>query len=344
MERVEGMPGKLQQFIQENYGLHLDRSFSIKNYLAFQDKSFIYIMIPVFESEQEIIVERFEITQQLRVLGEKYVPQFVQNNKESYISKWDKQHYLLLRLEMWRAEPFSRLGRRLAKFHYRGASVSNNNGKLDFSGKWKDLWGKRIDQLEKVWHSVVMSRPANDFEKYFIESFPYYAGLTENAIAYFTDTLMDQEASPYDYKTVCHFRFSSDTWNKPIIWKNPFEWVIDHPSRDIAEFIREIYFSKPQLYFEDLTNFIQQYQSVQPISPFGWRLIYSRLVLPLHYITCVETYYSSTSEHVKRQMTDQLQYFIERSEDYEKFLAHFYDHVKIPVRQANIPIIEWLKK
>ena len=35
--------------------------------------------------------------------------------------------------------------------------------------------GKRIDHLQKLWQNIVANQPANEFERLFVESFPYYA-------------------------------------------------------------------------------------------------------------------------------------------------------------------------
>lgn len=334
----------LTEFLNQEYGIIPEHQFQLDRYQAFQEKSFIYIMMPVFEREQEEIIERFDLAEHYRQAGEKYVPIFMKNKKGSYISSLDHHYYLLLRLDLWRAQPFQRVGKRLAKFHYRGAGLSQRMKELNRVGKWKELWEKRIGQLEKVWHSVVLSQPANEFEKLFLESFPYYAGLTENAIQYYVDTTLDEQPGNFDYGTVCHERFSNSTWKEPLIWKNPFSWIVDHPVRDLSEYTRDLYFSRSQVYKPSLQKFIQEYQSVLPLSPFSWRLYYSRLILPLHYISCVETYFGNSNEPIKREMLDKLTYYLDRSDEYERFLASFYEVSAVPVRRMNIPQLDWLKK
>ncbi len=69
----------------------------------------------------------------------------------------------------------------------RGAFFPEEIEQLSRIGEWKALWEKRLDQLEKFWQSQVMNHPTDVFDQLFIESFPYYLGVAENAIQYVVD-------------------------------------------------------------------------------------------------------------------------------------------------------------
>ncbi|MCU9612821.1 spore coat protein YutH [Caldibacillus lycopersici] len=334
----------MNDFFKDIYGLEGLQPIPFHRYQAFRNQQFIYIMIPVFESEQGEIVERFELTRQLQGAGEKYVPSFYPTKTESYISEYDNQYFVLLQLSNWKEQSFRQLGRRLAKFHSRGFQTTRQVNALNRVGEWKQLWEARLNQMENVWQSVVLNRPADEFEKLFVDSFPYYNGLCENAIQYYVDTNIDEVPQPIDYGTICHERFIRKTWDGEVIWKNPFDWVVDHPSRDLAEWTRELYLQQSPVYHNQLRNFLHQYQSVIPLSAYAWRLYYSRLLLPLHYLQCIETYYTTNSEQIKREMADVLARYLERSEDYERFLYGFYEVVEVPTRNMSIPIVSWLNK
>ena len=83
------------------------------------------------------------------------------------------------------------LGRKLAKFHYRGRFVNFPLKKVNRIGQWKAFWEKRLEQMEKVWNEKLFHEPEHEFERMFLESFPYYMGLAENGIQYLTDTEID---------------------------------------------------------------------------------------------------------------------------------------------------------
>ena len=69
-----------------------------------------------------------------------------------------------------------------------------------------------MDQMEKVWNSMLFQQPESEFDIMFLESFSYYMGIGENAIQYLVDTEMDDEPKAMDNGTICHTRFTSQTW------------------------------------------------------------------------------------------------------------------------------------
>jgi len=334
----------MEQFIEQQYMIRVIDSFLLNDYRAFRDPNCIYVMIPVSEGEQEEIIERYELSNELRNAFERYVPEFVKNREGLYISQWGEHYFLLLKIDVWRTQEFQRLGKRLAKFHYRGMNAIQNVKKLNRMGQWKTLWESRVDALEIVWQETVMNRPNTEFEKLFIDSFPYYAGLTENAIQYLVDTQLDEKPGISDFGTICHEHFTRETWSGDIIWKNPFEWVVDHPARDLAEWTRDTYLENPYTYQNQLQQFFQQYQSVIPLSGFSLRFFYSRLIFPRHYLQSVEDYFVNKDEQTRRALTRELRGFVEKSDEYERFLASVYDIIQVPVRKMSIPQLDWLVK
>ena len=136
--------------------------------------------------------------------------------------------------------------------------------------------------------------------------------------------------------------FSSHTWGNEIAMRNPFDWVFDHCSRDLAEWTREKYFHNVQTYQPDLQRFYSEYQSIEPLSSFSWRLLYARILFPLHYVECIEDYYSTTREQDQRLLTERLEKYLSDSSEYESFLQQFFQLLEVPVRQYRIPTLDWL--
>ncbi len=56
--------------------------------------------------------------------------------------------------------------------------------------------------------------PNQEMEKRFLETFPYYLGLTENAIQYLVDTEIDDLPRSVDAATICHHRFRAKNMGK----------------------------------------------------------------------------------------------------------------------------------
>ena len=65
--------------------------------------------------------------------------------------------------------------------------------------------------------------------------------------------------------------------------KNPFDWVFDHASRDLAEWVRDYYIQHIHTYQRGVVQFFQEYQSIERLSSFSIRLLYARLLFPIHY-------------------------------------------------------------
>lgn len=332
-------------FIQQRFNIYPKESFQMNQYTAVYDGNFLYIIVNVHEHEQDQLVERFQIAEYLRRQGEKDVPMFQLGIDRKYVQKYGDKYYVLLKLEHWRNEPFYSVARALASFHQKGFTMQSNIKNLNRIGKWKQLWEKRIDHLQKLWQNIVANQPANEFERLFVESFPYYAGISENAIQYFVDTTIDDTPQSLDSGTICHERFQEQTWARPIVWKNPFDWLIDHPSRDLAEWTRNCYFNDNRYTMEKkLQQFFHEYQLILPLSSFAWRLLYARLILPLHYIQMIEGYFYERKEDLNRSLEKRLRKYLDESEQYEQFLTNFFDIIHVPKRSLGIPKLDWLTK
>jgi spore coat protein YutH len=335
----------IKKWLEEHYGIKTEAELSIGDYPACKRGNQLYFLIhPVKQSPEEII-ELQTVSTHLSGNGDATVPLFYPAKNGEILSEWKNEKACVLAcMSMNRRKAPARLGRKLAKFHLRGRTLTVPIEKISRLGQWKQIWEKRLDQMEKVWSSKIYQYPENEFERMFLDSFPYYMGLAENAIQYLVDTELDESPTSIDHGTICHERFSSNTWREGMVFKNPFEWILDHGTRDIAEWTRERYFHNSQTYEPDVRQFYFDYQGKTKLSPFSWRLLYARMVFPLHYFECVEGYYVSKSEQTRHTLEDNLQKLLNHSSEYEQFLAKFYQLVEVPVRTFKIPELDWLKK
>ncbi|MGG3468083.1 spore coat putative kinase YutH [Neobacillus pocheonensis] len=339
----------LQKMLENQYGIETQEYIKLDTYDALRGNGWLYLISNPAGREEADISELGKIAEHLRNYGDQNVPIFLQSKEGNLITTWEQNKYCVLaNRQADEKQRKIKLGRKLAKFHERGKRVPFQIERSNRIGKWKELWEKRLEQMEKVWNGLLFQTPEDEFERLFIESFPYYLGLTENAIQYLVDTELDEEPGETDNGTVCHERFSKKTWgplstNQYFI-KNPFDWVFDHRSRDLAEWTRERYFRNFQTYDVDLKQFFEEYQSVAPLTSFSWRLLYSRLIFPLHYFECIENYYITRSEQDKKTLEDKLSKILRQSGEYEKFLAAFFQISGAPIKRMNLPQPEWLFK
>ncbi|GIN62074.1 spore coat protein YutH [Robertmurraya siralis] len=337
------MKKMLQRIIQQYYGISIQEQFKLGPYDACRDQQNLYFLVPVTNMEEASLVELEQLALHLVNYGDSSVCQFLKTNDGQSFVDLENQRYCILRAGAT-VKRMRRAGRKLAKFHYRGRAVPFEVKGISRIGMWKSFWEQRLDQMERVWNEQLFQSPENEFVRMFIESFPYYMGLAENAIQYLSDTEQDDEPLAVDSGTVCHLHFSPRTWGENGALRNPFDWVFDHCARDLAEWTRERYFQNIKTYEPDVRQFYQDYASVSTLSSFSWRLLFSRLLFPLHYMDCVEEYYITPSEQVKLVQEERLRKILAQSQDYEEFLRDFYPLAGAPIRRYQIPIVEWLAK
>jgi spore coat protein YutH len=331
-----------QKMLKEVYGISADSEVILGRYHGYKQNEGLYLIMAANGLEEQEINEMAKIAEHMQAFGDRQVSKLLTDTEGSPICEWQGNKYCVLQNRAARIPEGMKTGRKLAKFHLRGRQIPFKVKNLNRVGQWKQLWEKRLDQMEKVWNGKLYSEPENDFDRLFIESFPYYMGLAENAIQYLADTEIDDKPTQVDHGTLCHERFTQSVWRGPYFVKNPFEWVFDHASRDLAEWVRERYFANIQTSQPEIKSFLTDYRSLAVLSPFSWRLLYARLLFPLHYFECIENYYISPSEQTRHQLEDQLRKYLNQSSDHERFLGNFYQLGEAPVKAAKLPVVHWL--
>ncbi|MGY3717997.1 spore coat putative kinase YutH [Sutcliffiella cohnii] len=334
----------MKHAIYDQYGIRMERKISFRYYDAFWANRVLYVVIPVSHLEEDELKElqalsEFMIHRQKDI----YVSSFVKNKQNEFCCEIEGKNIAIFRIpyqnEATRNLP---LGSDLATFHARSRSYPARVTAINRIGQWKSLWEKRIDQMESYYYQKVRSNPTDLFDQLFVESFPYYLGLAENAIQYLVDAEMDDRPQPIDAAAICHQRFSTNTWQQQQYAKLPIDWVMDHASRDLAEWIRAKCMTSTRSIPNTVQHFIREYESVARLSSFSWRLLYARLIFPIHYLECIENYYTVGHTGNKRAHEDHLKEVLNRSDYYEQFLHSFFDISKVPTRALKIPVLDWI--
>lgn len=344
--KVKEVETVLQFLLRKKFHMTVQQTFMYDGWEACLHGEKILLLIPIQKEDEKTVLERIRLAQFMYEQGERNVCQFLQTTEGETIFEERGQKYCVLQAQ-FRKKP-QQPGRALGRFHLRGKEIPFQVEGMNRLGRWKSFWERRIDQVEQVWNDRLTNPPENDFEQMFIESFPYYMGIAENAIQYLVDTEIDAEPNGViDRGTICHQRFTESTWGdeqslQGQTYKNPFHWVLDHFSRDLAEWTRWRYFKNIKTYAPDVREFFAQYRTVAPFSPFSIRLLYARLLFPLHYVECVEEYFTTDSEQRQRTLEENLAKYLKQSKDHELFLGTFFDLIEVPTLHWNIPIIKWL--
>ncbi|MDQ0215171.1 spore coat protein YutH [Oikeobacillus pervagus] len=333
---------ELHHLLERHYGVKIEDVLQDGVDLRYSSKGFLYTISNVTNWEQELLAELHKMSNHLMAKGDPSVSTFVSNKDGRFLMTVNEADYVVLKNNRIPSPASIRYGRKLARFHNRGQYMNENIQHASRIGQWKYLWEQRLEQLESLFHQIIRQHPEDSFEEMFVKSYPYYMGLAENAIQYIVDTEIDEQPQEVDSGTICHDRFHRKSWGDDLFIRNPLDWVFDHPGRDLAEWIRSTYWSHSRIYRQDIQTFLNEYQSLRSLSAFSWRLIYARLLFPLHYFECIEDYFLTTETQTKKQLEEQLDRAIRDATDYEHFLALFYEIANVPVRQYRIPLIAWL--
>lgn len=328
--------------IYQQYGIQPREIMPIGKYDGFWIRNKIYLVLPVNEMEEERLAEIKNISDFLMNEGEMSVAEFVPTMQGYYVSELKNQQCILMRCNRRGTREQESEGTSLSLFHGRGKQYTEEIKYINQIGQWKKMWEQRLEQLEKFWQSKVMNRPHDEFDTMFIESFPYYLGVTENAIQYLVDTELDDEPTNFDGATICHRKYSAKYMRNHQRIRIPFDWIYDHPTRDLAEWIRNEWVENQHSVEESTLKFLRDYEQIMPLSTFAWRLLYSRLLFPLHYFEVVEGYYQSKDMHRRNDRQKNLETMLNGIDEYQDFLKNFYGMIRLPVEQLMIRRLEWL--
>jgi len=327
--------------IYEHYQLYCNEKMTIGAFDAFEANGQLFIAVPAdYETAQEL-QQCQAMGDFLRSYGEEGVASIVKTVKGEDTALVDGQSIFLFHcpLAQYTSARTMNPGEKLALFHQKGLYYPQQQSSPYF-GQWKYFWEKRLDQLEN-WYQYILQQPyKTPIDEEFLLTFPYYMGLTENAIQYVVDTQFD--APEWARPTICHRRFTNKAWpqlfnrhHEPLDIKLPTEWIIDHPVRDVAEWMRE------QCFIEggegEIEKFVRAYESVMPISKQAWRLLYARLLFPLHYFEAMEGYYQ------KRFDDRYIIQVLNNEARNQQFLYRLFEKFPLAYDETLFPMVDWLR-
>ncbi len=182
--------------------------------------------------------------------------------------------------------------------------------------KWSKKWGVKNDYLE------FQIRELGKKYKKIRESFSYYIGLAETAIA--TSNIAESENIDYFY---AHKRISSKDTTFDLY--NPLNIIIDTKVRDITEYFKSSFFNG-----KDIREEIYYYLNTQNLLAEETIIFLARMLYPTYYFDLFEEIITGKLDENK------IDKIIKKEEDYENILREIYHICKI---KTNIIPIEWLE-
>ncbi|SDH69807.1 spore coat putative kinase YutH [Alteribacillus bidgolensis] len=285
----------MERNVYDHYGLYMDQSFKAGVYTGFSAGNSLYLLVPDIAQQQDDWKEKLEWAEQLRWLGDETIAVFVSPYTRGYSVPVDGEKQLLFHIpapSSVNKRNADKEGKALAEFHKKGMNLFPRSIPQPFLERWCEWWETRLEQLEN-WYTYVRKKTNySQMDKWFLQTFPYYIGRTENAIQWLKETSWNAEGIE-EPGCVAHFCFTPTTWitldqeRAPV--KLPSDWLYDHPSRDVSEWIRNA--MENDRSESEIRHFIKEYEEANQITHLGRQLVFGRLLFPYYYMEQLEQTY-----------------------------------------------------
>ncbi|MDC3417845.1 hypothetical protein [Aquibacillus salsiterrae] len=301
---------------------------------GYKQGDYIYFTIPK-QNNEEIYMEQKEVGHFLIKKGYSHLAVPIGNRQGSLVTKMNQQDYCVFQTKLANNFTGKSHPELLADFHNKGEAYPYEPNYLSSYGKWKILWQNRIAGFENFYNQQYQERPVSKFNRLFLDTFPYLIGLSENALQYLQESEAETRYHDSDQPCITFQRYNNQL-QQPVIWSSDLTY--DHPVRDIAEYIRPALLAEDESSIKELKHFFTAYEKVRPLSVFSWRLLYARLLFPVHLFDFVEAGFTHNNpELVYREYKD----LLEQHAKYERNLTRFYDNMDVDARTLGIPLLDW---
>ena len=238
------------------------------------------------------------------------VHEVIRNRDNSFLTKVNEYNYILFKV--------NNLSEEYDIFDMVNISnklVLNNNKSSLYRNNWGSLWSDKIDFFEYQVRELGV-------EKNVVKSsFSYYVGLSENAISYVNNAILKYGGVSSGRIVLSHRRVFYP--NYKLNYMNPLSFVFDLEVRDVAEYLKAMFFKKDIEYCLDE---LKSYLSIRKLNIYEYHMFYARLLYPSYYF---DVYDSVMNKNVNEE---ELVKIVKRSNDYEKFLKKTYLEISKYVR------------
>lgn len=183
---------------------------------------------------------------------------------------------------------------------------------------WIKMWQIKIDYYEDLMINIK--------KRYSLlySNIDYYIGLGENAISYLVyNNVKDNN--------VCLSHKRINTNKNTFDYYNPINYILDNRTRDISEYIKDLFFSNNNL------DLIMYYLNYINLSKEEYILLISRLLFP--------TYFFDVYDKIINNELDEkiVKPIIDKTDSYISFIKNIFFFI-IYQKGINIPYIEWIIK
>ena len=241
------------------------------------------------------------------------IHEIITNKDNSIITYYNNIPYILCKININIDKPIT-----LGEITYLSSKTISTDTKITYHS-WQDLWSIKIDYLEKVINENGKKYPI------IVDSFNYFVGMAENAISYYNNL----SSKEIDNNTLVISHRIININDTVYAIYDPVNIIIDHKSRDIAEYIKYSFFSNNAKIYQELNIYFKyNYYTKDDII-----LLLSRVLYPSFYFNMYEDIMiNNKEEKIITNITSKLDKYELYLYNIFKYFNNFYD----------LPIPEWL--
>ena len=297
-----------------NYNYNLDAQNIIeqngKYYFNINNKEYFFVF---FNRNIEELNDIVKIIDYMKSTGITH-NNIIINKHNSYLTKVGEYNYILIEsinsLEEYDIFNIIDFQKKLL--------LNHNNTKI-YRNNWEKLWSEKIDYIEYQINELGINK------EIILQSINYFIGLAENAISY-----VNIAKSYYNNKgrvVLSHRRIFYPNYRLNFL--NPISFIFDLEVRDIAEYIKSMfYYDKEEAFLE-----LETYLKVKPLDIYEYHMLYARLLYPSNYFDIYEQVMNNNESE------DKLMNIINKANDYELFLKKVYLEIS---KYTYLTKIDWL--
>lgn len=292
----------MKNLINYYYNLSVENFKKINDVFVFNIKKEIYEFVPFLGNIDEFLKIYSSI-----IKNNKYCHEVVFNKKGQILTFYNNTSYILLKKKIC-------INKKVDI-----NEIINYDIQVFLNKKftWKTFWEKKIDYYEYQMSQLGVKYPL------LRNSLPYYVGLSENAIA-ILNYVNENDIRYY----ISHKRIKVN--EKLDSFFNPVNFVVDTRVRDIAEYIKDSFFSEENIKI-DCFNWLRNLEL-----NFTEELLFlARLLYPTYYFDLYD-------QIIQGKMSENaIENFTQKNCLYEQFVKKVYQNIKV---KYNFFEIEWLNK
>ena len=286
----------MKNIINYYYGLFPDKVIHQENIFYFWFNKNKYYFVPFINDENMVltIYEKF-------LSEKKKINKILLNKFGKLVTKYKNSDYAMIMVDCIENEIIE-----LENFY-----------NISFEGKvldWAKIWEQKLDYFE---YQVNQRGLGKDN---ILNSFSYYVGLGENAIQYYNFVDKKEVDTGIQHKRLY-------AKNYEINYYNPLNMIIDYSVRDLAEYIKFLFF------FGDFKEEkIIRYLDKLSLNNSMFNLFYARLLFPTYYFDFYEKFINDEEDD------NNLLIILAKSTDFEIFLKNMYIYFS---NKYQLIRIEW---